>query len=83
MLIKEHVHNEAVSNMLINRIREKSSDKPPPSSSLISKNTQLPQSAGLKYLNKVASQQQHRYSNNQDLITDNLENKDPLINVQR
>ena len=69
--------------MLINRIREKSSDKPHPSSSLISKNTQRPQSAGLKYLNKVASQQQHRYSNNQDLIIDNLENKDPLINVQR
>lgn len=68
--------------MLINRIREKSSDKLP-SSSLISKNTQRPQSAGLKYLNKVASQQQHRYSNNQDLIIDNLENKDPLINVQR
>jgi hypothetical protein len=72
--------------MLINRIREKSNDKNPPSS-LVShtkfpKNTQRPQSAGLKYLNKVASQQ-YRYTNNQDLPMENLENKDPLINVQR
>lgn len=71
--------------MLINRIREKSLDKNPPSS-LVShskptnKYSQRPQSAGLKYLNKVASQQ-YRYSNNQDLPMDNLENKDPLINV--
>ena len=70
--------------MLINRIREKSSDKNAPSS-LIShpkptKNSQRPQSAGLKYLNKVAQQQRF---NNQDLPMDNLENRDPLINVQR
>jgi hypothetical protein len=46
-LIKEHVQNEAVSNMLINRIREKSSDKHPAPSSIISqakvsKNSQRP-----------------------------------------
>jgi hypothetical protein len=46
--------------MLINRIREKSYDKNPASSlvshSKFAKNSQRPQSAGLKYLNKVASQ---------------------------
>ncbi len=45
--------------MLINRIREKSTDKNAPSSlisnSKFAKNSQRPQSAGLKYLNKVAS----------------------------
>lgn len=66
-MIREQVKNPAVSNMLIQRIREKSEDLPLPPKKFI-----RPKSSGLKYLNKVASQMQRRVredKENKEVVT--------------
>lgn len=73
-MIREHVQNEAVSNMLIKRIQDKQTPEQRPP--LINKKQVRPNSSGVKYLNKVALTQAPRRDNDS-------ENKAPLINMQR
>lgn len=54
-VIREHIHNEAVSNMVIQRMQEKTQDRPKQA---------RPKSGGLKYLSKVASSVQRKENNN-------------------
>ncbi|TNV83213.1 hypothetical protein FGO68_gene2493 [Halteria grandinella] len=61
-VIREHIHNEAVSNMVIQRMQEKSHERPPTSAK--KEKLSRPKSGGLKYLSKVASQVQRKDNTN-------------------
>jgi hypothetical protein len=68
--IKEHVQNEFVSKMLINRIREKTNKIQHGQAKVEDR----PQSAGLKYLHKIQSQAEK---------LKDRENVNPHINIKR
>ena len=70
--IKEHVQNEVVSKMLINRIREKTGGGTKHGEAKVE---DRPQSAGLKYLHKIQTMAAEK---NKD-----RENVNPHINIKR
>jgi hypothetical protein len=69
--IKEHVQNEVVSKMLINRIREKTGGTKHGEAKVEDR----PQSAGLKYLHKIQSRAAEKQKDR--------ENVNPHINITR